>query len=170
MIPFSDEQSVATTTEFLNFEVIKKALEEVSEKMNVDTAAAVYYKDHDGGHFFFMSEVNQLGLYVTGTVPMSAVAQGLTTIVALVLWVFGLLILLFTVGMVYLFSAEEKVRESDELRAAKNLAEQANHAKSDFLANMSHEIRTPINAIMGMNEMVLRESKDENVREYAANI
>ena len=170
VIPFSDEQSVATTTEFLNFEVIKKALEEVSEKMNVDTAAAVYYKDHDGGHFFFMSEVNQLGLYVTGTVPMSAVAQGLTTIVALVLWVFGLLILLFTVGMVYLFSAEEKVRESDELRAAKNLAEQANHAKSDFLANMSHEIRTPINAIMGMNEMVLRESKDENVREYAANI
>ena len=35
----------------------------------------------------------------------------------------------------------------------------ANQAKSDFLANMSHEIRTPINAVLGMNEMVLRESQ-----------
>ena len=36
---------------------------------------------------------------------------------------------------------------------------QANQAKSDFLANMSHEIRTPINAVLGMNEMILRESQ-----------
>ncbi len=43
----------------------------------------------------------------------------------------------------------------------------ANQAKSDFLANMSHEIRTPINAIIGMNEMVLREAQDESLREYA---
>lgn len=43
----------------------------------------------------------------------------------------------------------------------------ANEAKSDFLSNMSHEVRTPINAIIGMNEMILRESIDENVKEYA---
>ena len=36
--------------------------------------------------------------------------------------------------------------------------EKANQAKSDFLANMSHEIRTPINAVLGMNEMILRQS------------
>ncbi len=46
----------------------------------------------------------------------------------------------------------------------------ANEAKSDFLSNMSHEIRTPINAIIGMNEMVLRESVDDNVLEYANSI
>lgn len=46
----------------------------------------------------------------------------------------------------------------------------ANEAKSDFLSNMSHEIRTPINAIIGMNEMVLRESDDKNVIEYANSI
>lgn len=168
VIPFSNVK--LSTIEFLNQDVIRKALAEVSEKMNVDTAATVYYKDDIGGHFLFMSEVGQLGLFLTGTVPGTAVAEGVNTITALILWVFGLLILMFAVGMVYLFSAEEKVRESDELRAAKNLAEQANHAKSDFLANMSHEIRTPINAIMGMNEMVLRESKDESIREYATNI
>lgn len=48
-------------------------------------------------------------------------------------------------------------RQYDEIRKAKDDAEQANSAKTRFLANMSHEIRTPINTIMGMNEMTLRE-------------
>ena len=168
VIPFPDIQPSAE--ELLDSEAVQSALSELWEKMNIDTAASVYYEDHDDGHFLFVSEVSQLGLYLTGTVPRAAIAEGITTISALILWVFGLLIVMFAVGMVYLLSAEEKVRESDELREAKNIAEQANHAKSDFLANMSHEIRTPINAIMGMNEMVLRESKDEAILEYASNI
>ncbi|MBO6137887.1 MAG: response regulator [Lachnospiraceae bacterium] len=49
-------------------------------------------------------------------------------------------------------------------------AEKADRAKSRFLANMSHEIRTPINVILGMNEMTLREAKDENIIEYSNNI
>lgn len=66
--------------------------------------------------------------------------------------------------------AEQKAKKSDELREAKIMAEKANRAKSEFLANMSHEIRTPINAVIGMNEMVLRECREENIREYAQNI
>lgn len=46
----------------------------------------------------------------------------------------------------------------------------ANTAKSTFLANMSHEIRTPINAILGINTMTLRESNEENIRDYAKDI
>lgn len=46
----------------------------------------------------------------------------------------------------------------------------ANAAKSEFLANMSHEIRTPINAVVGMNEMILRECEDGEIKEYAFNI
>lgn len=49
-------------------------------------------------------------------------------------------------------------------------AEQANRSKSDFLSNMSHEIRTPITAILGMNEMIQRESNNTNVLEYSDNI
>ena len=43
-------------------------------------------------------------------------------------------------------------------------------AKTNFLASMSHEIRTPINAILGMNEMIIRENKDPVIGEYADSV
>ena len=46
----------------------------------------------------------------------------------------------------------------------------ANKSKGKFLAHMSHEIRTPINAVLGMDEMILRESKQSNIKEYAMDI
>lgn len=49
-------------------------------------------------------------------------------------------------------------------------ADAANHAKSSFLSNVSHEIRTPMNAILGMNEMIQRECKDESILEYSNDI
>ena len=68
-------------------------------------------------------------------------------------------------------SARQKERyEADVLRLEKASADEANKAKSNFLADMSHEIRTPINAILGMNEMILRETGEESIREYAGNI
>ena len=42
--------------------------------------------------------------------------------------------------------------------------------KSNFLANMSHEIRSPINVILGMNEMMLRESENDHIAAYSRNI
>ena len=49
-------------------------------------------------------------------------------------------------------------------------AQRANHAKSAFLANMSHEIRTPINTVLGMDEMILRESGEREILSYASDI
>ena len=65
---------------------------------------------------------------------------------------------------------QKKDYEAKVLMLEKNAADNANKAKSDFLADMSHEIRTPINGILGMNEMILRESREENITEYASNI
>ena len=58
----------------------------------------------------------------------------------------------------------------EELRVAKEKADAANIAKSEFLANMSHEIRTPINAVLGMNEMIIRECDDPNIVKYARDV
>ncbi len=49
-------------------------------------------------------------------------------------------------------------------------SEQANAAKTAFLSNMSHEIRTPITTILGMNEIIARDTGDEAVLEYSENI
>ena len=56
----------------------------------------------------------------------------------------------------------------DELTKQKQIADDANNAKSTFLASMSHEIRTPINAILGMDEMILRESAEKRTLDYAS--
>ncbi len=59
---------------------------------------------------------------------------------------------------------------TSELVAKAEEAEAANIAKSSFLSNMSHEIRTPINAILGMDEMILRESNEREIIRYAEDI
>ncbi len=81
----------------------------------------------------------------------------------------------------YRANAEERIRAAERqnilLAQAKQEAEEArqealaaNEAKGKFLAHMSHEIRTPINAVLGMDEMILREAKEQNIREYAMDI
>jgi len=99
---------------------------------------------------------------ITGAISANRISVSTVTVGAM----FAAFI--FTVVIVYLIvrfvnmvvNEEEKV---DELT-------RANRAKDSFLANMSHEIRTPINAILGMDEMILRENKDEIIGGYAINI
>ena len=59
---------------------------------------------------------------------------------------------------------------TQELEQMADEANSANRAKSAFLSNMSHEIRTPINAIIGMDEMVLRTTNESETYSYAMDI
>ena len=81
-------------------------------------------------------------------------AQTRSTVISSVI---VLLISLFVGTVLSLFTVKPYVKAQGELIEEKIRAESANNAKSDFLANMSHEIRTPINAVLGMNEMIIRE-------------
>ena len=63
--------------------------------------------------------------------------------------------------------ASELLRQhAEDLRRAKEEADNATRSKSEFLARMSHEIRTPMNAILGMAEMLQETSLNEEQREY----
>lgn len=107
---------------------------------------------------------------------------------AAVFCVIMLVVHFLKVGRQYAEKAEENARllereveqieeQNNLLRQAKEEAEvarkealEANAAKSHFLAHMSHEIRTPINAVLGMDAMILRESKEPKIKEYAKDI
>lgn len=72
-------------------------------------------------------------------------------------------------ALVFMDVTENKL-QLQQMQTLKANAEHANRAKSEFLARMSHEIRTPINAVLGMNEMVLRESKEPEIKKYSMDI
>lgn len=75
----------------------------------------------------------------------------------------GIIFSAVCIGLIFLFYIRQ-------YRKQRKLAEDSSNAKSTLLANMSHEIRTPINMLLGMNEMVLREAENSQIKEYARSV
>ena len=163
-------QSAQEDIIFLQSEEMKSFYQSMHREMEVSVAAARTFRTERGNLLLFEAEVPGTDYLIVGFVPKSKVSEGIENITFLVVWVFGLLMLLVIFGAVYLLKIRVQIHESEELKMAKAEAEKASRAKSDFLANMSHEIRTPINAVLGMNEMILRESGEKNILFYAENV
>ena len=103
-----------------------------------------------------------LGVWMRDTMRaglQQASESNLYGIIHVVLFVISLFLVAFALAIIYVVRFSEKVAENNALSEARQIAEHSNAAKSEFLANMSHEIRTPINAVLGMNEIILRESR-----------
>lgn len=120
--------------------------------------------------FLILSIIADIGSYAIGfyypqyIVPMSSKAAAYmdSLFAVFVVGLAGGAILKVQMKM---FEIENAVamRQQEEL-------EEANKEKNSFYASVSHEIRTPINTIIGLNEMILRESNESGTREYARNI
>ena len=149
---------------------IQEGFEKIRDQLAVSPSAALYTESAQGRFFLFGAELPEANCSLRGFMSWEAVAGGIARIYVLILRAGSILLLVLAVISVYLFVVQAKAEESDSLRREKEFSDRASQAKSAFLANMSHEIRTPINAILGMNEMILREVDRPNIREYAQSI
>ncbi len=149
---------------------VREAERILSGRMALSSVSTVFFRIGAEGYFLTATELDQPNLFLVGLVRHEAVSGQMSSLAPIVLAVFGMLLALLAIGVFRILSFDARARESDALRAAKEAAEQANVSKGRFLANMSHELRTPINAILGMNEMVLRETSEENTRERAMDV
>ena len=82
---------------------------------------------------------------------------------------FVIMLMIHIVGIIrkYVSALEEN---AVLLEQKVELAEKKNEAKTVFLTRMSHEIRTPINAVLGMNKMIINETKEDIIKEYAQDV
>ena len=144
-------------------------LDQLLAKLDSAQEAAIFDPKINADYVLYASPIPDTNFIAIGYREWRSVVTGITNIHLIVLWVFGLLVVLFCVFILYAFTNQVAAEESTALREARDEALRANQAKSDFLANMSHEIRTPLNAILGMNEMIMREASG-NLKKYAFNV
>ena len=152
---------------FFNDKKTIDGYKKIREMLENQRSAAIYIENQYGKYFLFSTDLPQTNCAMVGFVSWNAVAGDIFKIYTLLILIGAFIWLAFAAVSAYLFIIKTK---GDTLREAKQIADSENEAKSAFLAQMSHEIRTPINAVLGMNEMILRECKDSELITYAESV
>lgn len=131
--------------------------------------AAIYFSLSVWLLFRYGKQVEKKALRGIATALVSLVTVVIMQGLIEQLLITGIAVTLINVALYYTVESPDSVL-IEKLNYERERADAANKAKSSFLARMSHEIRTPINAISGMDEMILRETEDENILAYAEDI
>ena len=127
------------------------------------------FKDYDGSYVSCYSEKSEMSGFTVMVVQRWWSIYGSVLIMAIIFLAMLIIGVATVLAMINRFIRWQEETNKRLVEAA-DAAVSAGKAKSRFLAQMSHEIRTPINAVLGMNEMILRESNDDSIKEYAVNI
>ena len=137
----------------------------------------VYVEDYDGvTRGIVVSEMENTGWHVGIATSKAEMMKGLSGLVRGFLIAAVVAVFIggaFAVVLAYVLDKlrrQQQEYEEHVLKLEKQAADEASEAKSRFLADMSHEIRTPINAILGMNEMIIRETESKEIMGYSKNI
>ena len=137
----------------------------------------VFVDDYDGTVRGIVSaEMINTGWYVCLATDRKELEKSVASLMRGFVIAAGVAILIGVAMAVFLarvldqLSSKEQEYRQEVLRLEKQAADEASEAKSRFLADMSHEIRTPINTIIGMNEMILRETDNRDIMGYSRNI
>jgi signal transduction histidine kinase/CheY-like chemotaxis protein/ligand-binding sensor domain-containing protein/HPt (histidine-containing phosphotransfer) domain-containing protein len=156
----------------------------LSDKLGTVT----YYDIPYGNHDFVINVIDEKGRILSTQTYVFAKEKELYETIGFLLYFylvlftfFGFIVTSIAQGALWSQQKKEKGRhelvvnqlereKAEALERALHMEEDANRTKSEFLANMSHEIRTPINAIIGMDTMIMRESSEANIRNYARDI
>ncbi|MCR4667358.1 MAG: response regulator [Desulfovibrio sp.] len=166
IVPFKnyDENDEA----FFRDQAVIDGYNRIRTNLATKRADAVYVETEQGRKdFLFAADIPHTNCSMVGFIPWEAVAGNITHINNFFVRVSVMVLILFAIVSLSLLIMQSKAEQSEYLVRQKKMAEKANNAKSAFLANISHEIRTPINAIVGMNELIIRESRITSITEYA---
>lgn len=168
IIPFSNVEKGDES--FFASKSVNNVFNNLRRGHNLESVVVEKISTTKGDMFFYSAEVKNTPFVLAGAIDKPTAIGVLYLIPITVMSVYVIFVLIVLILSVFLIVASVKVRESDELREAKLIAEDASKAKGLFLANMSHEIRTPINAILGMDEMIIRQTGDKKLLQYAHSI
>ncbi|WP_051197176.1 ATP-binding protein [Butyrivibrio sp. XBB1001] len=139
---------------------------EMMDKVTSQTGTMTIYNSKDEECVISFTPLKSMNTwFLLAYIPAAELETANTVVDWLLLGMvtFGLLMLL-TFNYLILMLYNKKLAEAAEA------ANQANEAKSHFLSTMSHDIRTPMNAILGLNEMVLRDSHEDEIVTYSESI
>ena len=147
------------------------------DNIKADTGRMIFINDYDGTIRGFVSaDMINTGWYVCIATDIKELEGRVYSLMRGFIIAAGVAILISVVIAIFLarvldqLSRQEQEYRQEVLRLEKQAADDASEAKSRFLADMSHEIRTPINTIIGMNEMILRETDNRDIMAYSGNI
>ncbi len=144
-------------------------VEDLVYKKPYHSSGMVVIKDYDGAYKACISmEENFSNFNIIVVKDAWSIFGDMVKYDILFLALFGACIAAVSILMYRMMQWQKEA--NDSLKKAAESARRAEQAKSNFLAQMSHEIRTPINAVLGMNEMILRENEVEDIQEYSENI